>query len=82
MFTIYLLLINLYAFIIYTSDKNSAIRKKWRTSEKYLLGLAIMGGSLGAYLSMKIFRHKTRKSMFAIGIPFLIVTQFSILFIF
>ena len=40
-----------------------------------LLGLAVLGGSVGAYFGMKGFRHKTRKAKFYIGIPVIFMLQ-------
>jgi uncharacterized membrane protein YsdA (DUF1294 family) len=55
------ILINLITFIVFGVDKYLAIVKKRRISEKRLLLLATLGGSLGAILGQKIFRHKTQK---------------------
>ena len=44
---IYLLIINIIAFIMYGIDKWKAHRKQWRISEKMLLFLAVIGGSAG-----------------------------------
>jgi uncharacterized membrane protein YsdA (DUF1294 family) len=52
--------------LIYRSDKQNAISGKWRVSEASLLGLALLGGALGAFAACKIYRHKTRKQPFAI----------------
>ncbi|PID82636.1 MAG: hypothetical protein CSB16_00675 [Clostridiales bacterium] len=62
----YYILVNIITFILYLVDKLKAIKGKYRISEKTLIVLSIIGGSLGALLSMKIFRHKTRKSIFII----------------
>ena len=56
---IYLLIINIIAFIMYGIDKWKAHRKQWRISEKMLLFLAVIGGSAGALAGMYIFHHKT-----------------------
>jgi len=50
--------INLVAFIMYGADKSQAKRGGWRVSERELLVLALIGGSLGALLGMQVFRHK------------------------
>lgn len=51
------------------TDKIKAIRKSWRIPEWLLLMTAFVGGSLGSLLGMHLFRHKTRKPAFALGIP-------------
>jgi len=57
-------------------DKQRAIKHKWRISEYTLISLAIIGGSLGILFGMYTFRHKTKKSKFKIGIPFIMFIQF------
>lgn len=66
---IYLLIINIIAFIMYGIDKWKAHRKQWRISEKMLLFLAVIGGSAGALAGMYIFHHKTLHKKFTIGVP-------------
>ncbi len=71
----YIIIINLITFIIYYLDKRWAIKNKNRVSENTLLFLSLIGGSIGAYLSMNIFRHKTKKIKFKILIPLMIIIQ-------
>ncbi len=54
----YLLSINVIAFLIYGIDKLKAKKGKWRISEATLLLLAILGGSIGALLGIKVWHHK------------------------
>jgi uncharacterized membrane protein YsdA (DUF1294 family) len=56
-------------------DKYFAIKHKYRISEKKLLLLSLIGGSLGAILGMNIFRHKTKKSKFVILVPFIFIVE-------
>lgn len=56
--------LNLYAFILMGWDKCQAKKKGDRLSEKRLLGTALVGGSLGVYLGMRMWRHKTQKMSF------------------
>ena len=56
----YLIGINVLAFLLYGIDKAKAKRGAWRIAEKVLLGIGILGGSLGALAGMKLFRHKTK----------------------
>lgn len=60
-FVIYLLFINVIAFFIYGIDKRRARKGQWRISENTLLGVAFLGGSVGALFGMSVFHHKTRK---------------------
>ena len=55
----YLLLLNVITFIIYGVDKYKAKRNKWRIPETTLLMLAAVGGSIGAWMAMRVFHHKT-----------------------
>ena len=71
----YLIVINIATFIIYGLDKYFAIHDMWRISEKALLGLAAIGGSVGAYAGMYTFRHKTKHQMFTIGVPVIFIMQ-------
>ena len=58
----YGIIMNLLAFLLYGIDKWSARHDLRRIPEKVLLGIAAIGGSLGAFASMRLFRHKTRKT--------------------
>lgn len=57
----YILGLSIITFILYFIDKRKAIKGKWRIPEKVLLLSSFLGGALGGYLSMIIFRHKTTK---------------------
>ena len=72
---IYLIIINLIAFALYGTDKSKAKRGKWRISEKTLIGIALIGGSVGAFLGMHAFRHKTRRWYFRYGLPAIFLAQ-------
>lgn len=71
----WLALINVIAFAAYGIDKYKSIHKKWRTPEKTLLLLAVVGGSLGAWLGMQFFRHKTQHLKFKYGVPAILLVQ-------
>lgn len=62
-------------------DKSKALHKKRRISESALLTFAAIGGSVGIYLGMWIFRHKTLKPKFVFGVPLIFLMQFIIIFI-
>ncbi len=72
---IYLIAINVVTFFMYGIDKWKAKRSKWRISEATLLGLAVIGGSIGAWLGMRVWHHKTMHKKFQFGIPLIIVAQ-------
>lgn len=63
LFLLYLLL-NVIVFCVYWWDKQAAIDGTWRISERTLLGVAFIGGSLGAMTAQQMLRHKTRKEPF------------------
>ena len=60
----YLAAINLLAFVLFRQDKRAAIAGGHRISERTLLGLAVIGGGLGAVTAQQMLRHKTRKEPF------------------
>lgn len=68
-------LLNLITFIVYGIDKYKARTGKWRISESTLLLLAIMGGSIGALLGIKVWHHQTLHKKFKYGIPLIILAQ-------
>lgn len=76
---IYLTAVNLIAFAIFFIDKQKARNNSWRIRESTLIALAVLGGSYGAYLAMRLFHHKTRKPLFAWGIPVLMLMETVIL---
>lgn len=71
----YLLLINLFSLSLCWYDKRAAIRQKWRIKESTLLLSAALGGSVGFYVGMKAFRHKTKHLKFTVLVPLLIALQ-------
>ncbi len=75
MFLIYLLLINAAGFLLMLIDKRKAVKNLWRIPEATLLGIALLGGSLGILGGMYSFRHKTLHLKFTIGIPVILALQ-------
>ena len=69
------LALNLLSFLIYGIDKLKAKNAKWRISEATLILLAVIGGSIGAWLGLQVWRHKTQHKKFYIGIPVIIILQ-------
>ena len=72
---IYLLTINVATFLTFGIDKWKAKREKLRIREAALLMLAILGGSIGAWIGMKVWHHKTQHKKFKYGIPAIIIIQ-------
>ncbi|MDX8342093.1 MULTISPECIES: DUF1294 domain-containing protein [Bacillaceae] len=70
---IYAVVMNIIGFIIMGRDKKKAKKHEYRISERVLWQVAIVGGSVGAYLGMKVFRHKTKHKQFALGFPLLVM---------
>ena len=70
----YLLAVNLLTFISYGIDKWKARHNRWRIPEATLLLLAALGGSIGALLAMKVFRHKK----FRYGVPAILIVQLAV----
>lgn len=58
-------LLNALSYCLFFWDKRAALRGDWRVSESTLLFVALIGGSLGAMIGRRVFRHKTRKQPFA-----------------
>lgn len=71
----YLLAVNVLTFIVYGVDKWKARSGRWRVPEATLIGLAALGGSVGAWLAMQLFHHKTQKKRLHYGVPALFVLQ-------
>jgi len=72
---IYLTAINLLTFIVFGIDKLKARKSLWRIPEATLLWLAVLGGSIGAWIGMKVWHHKTLHKKFKYGIPAIIFIQ-------
>ena len=75
---VYLAVMSLIAFAAFGLDKFKAKTNRWRIPERTLFLLAILGGGAGAFLGMKVFRHKTRHCQFVFGIPAIMILQLSL----
>ena len=71
----YLIVSNIVTFLVYGIDKWKAKQGSWRISEATLLILAVIGGSIGALLGMKVWRHKTQHKKFKYGLPLILIIQ-------
>lgn len=76
---IYLVVINVITFFLYGIDKLKAKRARWRVPEATLIGLAVIGGSIGAWLGMMVWHHKTMHKKFKYGIPLILAVQIGLL---
>lgn len=72
---VYIIIVNIVAFALMGIDKRKAIKNKYRIPEKVLFMSAILFGSVGANLGMKVFRHKTKHMSFVIGMPAIFILQ-------
>lgn len=71
----YLAVTNVVTFLVYGIDKWKARHHRWRIPESTLLGLALLGGSIGAYLGMRVWHHKTMHKKFQFGVPAILLLQ-------
>ena len=79
---IYILIcINVVTFVVYGIDKWKAKQGSWRISEATLLLLAVIGGSIGALLGMKIWHHKTQHKKFKYGLPLILLVQIALIYL-
>ena len=75
----YLVILNVLTFLLYGIDKWKAKRSRWRIPESALLGMAAVGGSVGAWLGMRIWHHKTQHKKFRYAVPAILVAQIVLL---
>lgn len=79
---LYFLIINALGFALMLVDKHRARKKLWRVPESTLIGIALLGGSLGCLIGMYTVRHKTRHAKFTVGIPLIFAIQLALVFYF
>lgn len=72
-FMLYILGINLLGFILMKLDKSYAIKNKYRISEKTFFIISALLGSVGVYIGMYTFRHKTKHINFTVMVPVLFI---------
>ena len=75
---LYLAVVNVLAFVLYGLDKYKAKTGAWRIPEKTLLGIAVIGGSVGALAGMNYFHHKTKHWYFKYGLPAILAAHLAI----
>lgn len=72
--------VNLITFILYGVDKRRARRGQWRIPEKTLLTGTWLLGGVGAWLAMRMFRHKTKHPAFQVSAPVGAVLSVAVMF--
>ena len=82
LFFMYLIIINVLAFFAMGIDKERAQKKRWRIPERVLMGMSILGGGLGVWLGMYMFRHKTKHGYFVKVVSVVTAIQMALLFVF
>ena len=75
----YLPVVNVLTYGVFWWDKRRARKGQRRISERELLGWALAGGSLGAFLAMRHFRHKTQKTSFRVWFWLVVAAQVGLL---
>jgi uncharacterized membrane protein YsdA (DUF1294 family) len=71
----YLVIMNAVGFFSMGQDKRRAVAHGRRTPEKTLILIALLGGSFGSILGMKVYHHKTKHMKFTLGIPAILFLQ-------
>jgi uncharacterized membrane protein YsdA (DUF1294 family) len=74
-FAEYAIVINLVGFVAFAWDKFCARNGMWRISERTLLTLVVLGGTVGAVIGQQVLRHKTKKEPFRTYLLALVVIQ-------
>lgn len=72
---IYAIAINLFGLFIMFYDKRKAQKGQWRIKEGTIMIVTLLGGGIGTIAGMYIFRHKTKKLKFTIGLPTILITE-------
>lgn len=81
-FLFYGVVINIIGFVLMGIDKRRALKHRWRIPEKRLFLTAFLGGSLGSWTGMYVFRHKTKHWYFKVGMPVILAVQALVLILF
>ena len=76
---VYIIAINMVSFMMFGIDKYKARRGQWRISEATLLGVAAIGGSIGSWMGMKVWHHKTLHSKFRYGVPIMLLVHIALM---
>ena len=76
---LYVILINIIGFGTMALDKFKAQKGYWRTPEKTIFTITLLGGGIGTISGMYLFRHKTKKLSFTIGLPTILFSEIFII---
>ncbi len=71
----YLVIMNIIGLAVMGIDKSKAKRHVWRIPEKGLFLVSLLGGSIGTWAGMYLFRHKTKHWYFVVGMPGILIVQ-------
>jgi uncharacterized membrane protein YsdA (DUF1294 family) len=74
----YIVILNLTGFIIMGNDKTRAKKQQYRIKESSLWKVAFLGGAVGSYIGMNMFRHKTKHNVFRFGLPVLAILELAL----
>lgn len=77
----YLLLMNIVGLYVMYSDKRRAIKHRFRIPERMLFIVSLLGGSIGTWAGMYLFRHKTKHWYFVVGMPLIMILNFAIIYL-
>lgn len=78
---IYICVINIIGFVIMGLDKSKAKKKLYRIPEKTFFIVSLIGGSVGTWIGMMLFRHKTKHWYFLVFIPLIFLAQVLLMFL-
>lgn len=74
-FIIYLIIINMIGFLVMLIDKQKAKHGSWRIKEATIFLITLLGGGIGTIAGMYMFRHKTKKLKFTVGLPVILIIE-------
>jgi uncharacterized membrane protein YsdA (DUF1294 family) len=69
---------NIIGLVVMGIDKSKAKHHVWRIPEKVLFLVSLLGGSIGTWAGMYIFRHKTKHWYFVVGMPTILILQIAV----
>ena len=76
----YLSAINVVTFVLFGLDKYNARKGNRRIREVTLMAMAALGGSIGAWMGMRLWHHKTKHRKFRYGIPLILLLQIALIY--
>lgn len=76
---LYIILINIIGFGMMALDKYKAQKSYWRIPEKSIFVVTLLGGGIGTITGMYVFRHKTKKLKFTVGLPTILISEICVI---